>query len=276
MKKISLLILTLLLTLSTQVSLTRAEEENNRPNHPNRPATEMRKELKAEKQKIKDDFKTQKETIKTERKGTHDTIKANREETREKIKEMKANGETPDVKALIEETKAKNKNLREELKKNMDAKRTEFKTTFKSNIEKFKENRKVLKEERKGVVLSHLTNIESRLTGALTNIGNFNDKISEVITKKKAAGLDTTNAEELLTKAEEVLATAQTKVATAAEAIKEAVGSAEGISKEAVRTVIDEAVTALKEAREASKAVVTSLPKQEIEHKDQVKIETTN
>ncbi len=247
---------------------------------PMRPMQQLRQERNGEIKDTRVEFKDDRREMRSE---TKMEIKGNRVETREEVRDLRKNGEKGDVKPIMEKMRMENKTLREDMRTKMEARKTEFKTTIKNQIAQFKEGKKVvLDQKKKENITGHLKEASGKLKTAIANIEAFQTRLSEVIAKRSAAGEDVTGAQDALKNATSATEEAKVKISAVEEAITTALSDATGVSKEAVKSAINTAVESIKTAREATRAVIESLPKREkeveteIETSSDSETETTN
>ncbi len=235
------IILTLLALLASP-ALAGAEEGKQGPR---KEINEMRGEMRKEVSEKKDELKT------------------DRQEKRQEIKDMRAASSTKEeirarIKTLEEEWKEKKSLTKEEIQK----KREEFKAKAKEFLANFKEGKKQkLDAAKTEKVKTQISKAFERLSGVIKNLEAFDAKVAGAIEKKKAKGLDTTESENNLSAARDLLSDAKADVEAVQTALNEAVGSAEGTSKEAIRAAVTKAIESIKNTREAYRKVITSLPK---------------
>ena len=271
MKKIlfAALVLSMAVSVKAEVNQPRPEDRPLRPlqqlkdarNAPVAPKAEMRADIKAE----VTDFKADRNEIRADVKAD---IQKNRIETKQKIEAMRASGEKPDlaqIKAHMEARKEAAMKLRAEFKTKMEARRAEFKDAMKKRLAEFKANKVKLAAQKKENVAKHVNNAFERLSVAVENIAKFNAKLEAQIDALEEGGADVDVSAELLLDANEALEAARVEVAAVKEAAKEEMDDAEGTAKEALRAAVEKALDAVKAAKEASRKVIQSLPKLEVE-----------
>ncbi len=116
------------------------------------------------------------------------------------------------------------------------------------------------RKEKVGLILNKAF---GQLNEALQRITSFDQKVRDLITRRKAKGLDTSAAESALVVAAQALADAKTAVATISSGATDALSSTTGVSSEALRAQVEKARDAIKNAREKYEAVLKALPKPE-------------
>lgn len=160
-----------------------------------------KEEFKKEREAFKDQVKTEKETfkekVKTEREGFSEKTKEEREAVREKLK-------------------SEHEVLREKIKTERDAFKEKLKTerdTFLAELKAKKEEWKNTREDKKLQFCEKAKEAFSgKFTQAIAKLGEFQTRVSGVITKLEADGKDTTRAEEALALSKTKLAEAKTKL----------------------------------------------------------------
>ncbi len=216
-------------------------------------STEARMELRTE--------------TKTERSAMKGDLKTRFDEMRVEVKAMQEAGASEsEIKAKLEEARKANQADREKFRALLEEKRKTLKDDFKKEIDAFKEGKKIkLDEAAKAKVKQRLNGAFGKLDGAVAKMMSFDKKLSEEITRRKALGLNTAEAEVNLELARRSLEETKISLEAVDAAVALSLDSTTGASKEAIKAVINTALQSVKTTKSKYKEVLGSLPKIEAE-----------
>lgn len=238
-------------------SLVYAQEDNemNRYSDHQGPRVMMRDEIRTQ----RDEFRTQRDQIKDDFKNERDVLK-------EEWKRMATR--TP------EELKSKIESMREMMKD----RRGEIRAELASSTQDIKARFDEAKKER---VKERIMNVSGKFDGAIARMEAFDTKVAAAIARFKDRGVDTTNAETLLSAARASLADVKTN-ATAFEAKANTLLDQDEVSRLAIREEAEVVIQSIKDTHAAYVAVVVELrasgglgQEQENEHDAQTQTEAS-
>ncbi len=252
-----------LLTLIALISVAPAYADNN--------LKVARQSIHSDRAQLRDSIRQEvgnaTTTNKQEREDLHTDVKSKIDSLKAQVETIKNSDQTQEQKQKqIEDLKLSVKSeidaKRTEVKASIDARRTSLKSEIQKQVDDFKDAKKVkLDDAKKTQVTAKLNGVFAKLDNAITQLSSFNDKISLAIANRKVKGMDTSAAELALVSAQGALEEAKISVDAVKTTASSTINSTGGSSSDALKAIVQTAVTSIKNARDKYKTVIGLLPR---------------